>query len=435
MILQNKKIFFLFSLINFILFAQKPVQKFGLLKVNNSHVTSENGTKVSLPGISLFWSTAGDIKDFYNARTVDHLAQSWNVSFVRAVMGIKESWDGGNGYIDNPTLQKSKIKKVIDAAIANNIYVIVDWHSHNAENYTAQAVQFFSEIAKEYGDNKHIIYEIYNEPIGGESFSAQENTWKNTIKPYAIEVINAIRAEDSDNLIIVGTPFFSQGVDVVSNAGNPIKESDLSLPNGAILNVAYTLHFYAGTHNTALRAKAKTAMDNGLALFITEWGTVPASGNGAVNSAETDKWVTFMKDNYISHANWAIADKAETSNIILPGKGVEGLINDELTESGILVKKIIQEQNKDLGTLSINDINPEKESTTILYPNPSKDTIFIKSSNTIKEYSIHSIEGKEIINSSLNSKEIDISNLAFGSYILKLKSSNNKVSSYTIIKK
>ncbi len=422
--LQNKKLVLLLTFISCTLFAQKPVQNFGKLKVNNSYVTAENGTKLSLPGISLFWSTAGDVSDFYTAPAINHLAQDWKVSFVRAVMGVKESWDGGNGYIDNPTLQKNKIKKVIDAAIANDIYVIVDWHSHNAENYTAEAVQFFSEIAKEYGNNDHIIYEIYNEPIGGSGASDQDNTWKNTIKPYAI------RAEDPDNLIIVGTPFFSQGVDIVSNTGNPIKESDVTLPSGAILNTAYTLHFYAGTHNTDLRAKTKRAIDNGLTLFVTEWGTVPASGNGAINNTETDKWVQFMKDNYISHANWTIADKAETSNIILNGKGVQGLIDNELTESGILIKKIIQEQNKDLATLSISDLNPKENNTTILYPNPSTETIFINSSNTIKEYSIHSIEGKEIRNNKLNSKEINVQNLAIGSYILKLKTSKNKVSSH-----
>ena len=74
-------------------------------------------------------------------------------------------------------------------------------------------------------------------------------------------------------------------------------------------NIAYTLHFYAGTHKSELRAKAQTALDRGIALFVTEWGAVNADGDGAVNSGETNTWMNFLKSNNISHANWALNDK------------------------------------------------------------------------------------------------------------------------------
>ncbi|WP_350340215.1 cellulase family glycosylhydrolase [Paraflavitalea speifideaquila] len=35
------------------------------------------------------------------------------------------------GYINQPDWSKATIKAVIDAAIKEGIYVIVDWHSHN----------------------------------------------------------------------------------------------------------------------------------------------------------------------------------------------------------------------------------------------------------------------------------------------------------------
>lgn len=102
-------------------------------------------------------------------------------------------------------------------------------------------------------------------------------------------------------------------------------------------NIAYTLHFYAGTHGQSYRNKAQTALDNGIALFATEWGTVNADGNAGVNANETDAWKAFFKTNNISHANWALNDKNEGASLFTPG----GSWNS-LTASGAKVKEIIQ---------------------------------------------------------------------------------------------
>src|SRR5690606_20911152 len=98
--------------------------------------------------------------------------------------------------------------------------------------------------------------------------------------------------------IIVGTPTWSQDVDKAAN--DPITGYD---------NIAYTLHFYAGTHGSSLRTKAQNALNKGIALFVTEWGAVNADGGGAVATSETNAWLKFLKDNHISHANWALNDK------------------------------------------------------------------------------------------------------------------------------
>lgn len=285
------------------------------------------GQAGSIAGMSLFWGNDGwGGEKYYTADVVAELKNNWNAELVRAAMGVNSDSEGeGLGsYIQNPEGNVRKVKAVVNAAIENGMYVIIDWHAHQAELFTNEAVEFFTEMSQLYGNYDNVIYEIYNEPLAV--------SWSGVIKPYAENVIRAIRANDPDNLIIVGTPNWSQDVDAA--ARDPITSST---------NIAYTLHFYAGTHKQELRDKASTAMSMGIPLFVTEWGTVNANGDGGVNQAETDAWMTFLKNNGISHANWALNDKEEGASALVPGASITGGWSDaQLTPSGRLVKGIIQ---------------------------------------------------------------------------------------------
>lgn len=357
--------------------AQGVVTQNGLLKVNGNTIENESGQPFRVAGNSIFWSgfTAGI--PFYTAQNapvvVEHLATEWNSGLVRAAMAVEEA-DGtpysvsqpnfadnlqptstAQGYFNNPARELERVENIIDAAIANDIYVLVDFHSHFAQFFKEEAITFFTHIATKYGNDKHIIYEIFNEPISTENHrnsnenrvfsdvNLQRQTWNNIIKPYAIDVINAIRAIDPDNLIVVGTPGFSQFVNIA--ADNRITRNDLNLPANADLNLAYTLHFYSGTHKQFLRDIATEALNDGIALFVTEWGTVNADGNGAVDVQETIRWMDFMRDNNLSHANWSITDKNEGSAVIRDRQGINGLLNNQLTESGTFVRCLIENFN------------------------------------------------------------------------------------------
>lgn len=298
--------------------AQTPVERHGALRVEGGRVVDQHGEPVVLRGMSLFWSQWGG--QFYNADTVAWLKSDWNVTVVRAAVAVDN-----DGYLAHPEREMAKLEAVVDAAIAEGLYVIVDWHAH--EPHPQAAAAFFARVAAKYGDHPNLIYEVYNEPLN-------THGWAEVVKPFHMVVIPAIRAVDSDNLVIAGTPTWSQDVDVA--AADPLPFS----------NLAYTLHFYAGTHRQELRDKALKALELGAALFVTEWGTSEASGNGILDEVETRLWWDFMETHGLSHLNWSVTDKDETSAALRPGaSGRGGWADDAISPSGLLVRRMLREMN------------------------------------------------------------------------------------------
>lgn len=300
---------------------QTYVERFGALSVTDGKITDSRGRNIALSGMSHFWSNTGYGQEaIYNADIVNYIADEWDASLFRAAMGV----DAKGGYLVDKE-NEMRTRTVIDAAIAKGAYVIIDWHSHHAEKYPEAAVEFFTRMANIYGKNDNIIYEIYNEPLNDVS-------WDQDVKPYSEKVIAAIRAVDPDNIIIVGSPTWSQDVDIA--AQNPITGYD---------NIAYTMHFYAGTHGTELRTKTEAALKAGAAVFVTEWGTINANGDGDVATQSVREWVEFMDKHCLSNANWSISNKAEGASIFKPGTSqTGGWSDDDLTASGKVVKEIVQ---------------------------------------------------------------------------------------------
>lgn len=291
-----------------------PVGRHGALQVSGNRIVDAAGAAVQLRGMSLFWS---QWSNFYTTDSVDQLAGDWSATLVRAALGVESG-----GYLQNQAANEAKVVAVADRAIERGIYVIIDWHDHHAQDHLAAARDFFTRMARRYGASPAVLFEIYNEPMGAD--------WP-TVKAYAESIIAAIRAENARNLIIVGTPNWSQDVDVA--ALSPITADG---------GVAYTLHFYAATHKQWLRDKAANALEAGLPLFVTEWGSCEANGTGMLDPGETATWLDFMSQHQISWANWALNDKAETSSALVPGTGTKGPWSSQvLTASGKLVKAAI----------------------------------------------------------------------------------------------
>ena len=293
------------------------VQMHGLLQLSGNKIVDKNNEPVCFAGNSFFWSNDNwGGERYYKAEVISWLKHDWKTTIVRAAMGVEDP----GGYLDNKTANKNRVKTVVDAAIDEGIYVIIDWHSHHAEDNTNEAALFFQEMANLYGEYDNVIYEIYNEPL--------DISWSNIIKPYAISIIATIRSIDPDNLIVVGTPEWSQRVDLA--AADPIT---------GYSNIAYTLHFYTVYHQQWLRDRASAALESGIALFVTEWGSIGYS----LVDPEANEWMTWCFTNKISHCNWAVNDKEEEWSILIPGASTTGgWSDDDLTKAGKLAKNIIR---------------------------------------------------------------------------------------------
>ena len=291
------------------------VSQNGFLSVKGTSLVNKDGREVVLRGVSFGWHNWWP--RFYDENTVTWLKEDWKCCVLRAAIGVEPD-DSPGGYIKNPTFALNCLYAVIDAAIKNDMYVIVDWHSHSIKQEEAKA--FFKLIAEKYKDYPNIIYEIFNEPA---------NLSWSSIKPYSEAVIETIRSIDKKNIILVGTPTWSQDVDVAAN--NPITGYN---------NLMYVLHFYAASHTQYLRNKADVALQKGLPIIVSECAGMEASGDGPINKQEWKNWLQWMGDNNISWLAWSVSDKNETCSMIKNASSpVSGWKDSDLKEWGQIVRE------------------------------------------------------------------------------------------------
>lgn len=293
-----------------------PVAIHGKLSVRGSGLVDKNGNEFQIQGVSthgIAW-----FPEYVNKAAFQTIRDEWGANCIRLAMYSAEY--GGYCTGGNQADLKQLVNDGVSYATELGMYVIIDWHIMNQDGdpntHKKEALAFFEEMSAKYADYDNVIYEICNEPNGGTQWSS--------IKSYAMEVIPVIKANNPDAIIIVGTPNWSQDVDAA--AKDPIT---------GYSNIMYTIHFYADTHRDSLRQKMQVAIDKGLALFCTEFGICDASGSGANNITEGNKWISAMDSNNISYCIWNLSNKAETSSLIQSScNKTSGWTTNELTEAG-----------------------------------------------------------------------------------------------------
>ncbi len=287
----------------------------GSLHVDGTSLVDENGERVQLKGISthgLSW-----YPEYVNRECFSEFRYGWGANVIRLAMYTAEN--GGYCTDGNREELNALVRNGIQYATEEDLYVIVDWHvlkDCNPNTYIDDSIEFFGHISAEYANYDNIIYEICNEPNGGTS-------WED-VRAYAKEVIPVIRKNDPDALILVGTPGWCQDIDIA--AENPLSEFE---------NVMYTLHYYAATHNQALRERMIDAIEAGLPIFVSEYGICDASGNGTIDIEQANIWVNTMDTYGISYVAWNLSNKNESSAMIASGcSKTSGFTIEDLSVSG-----------------------------------------------------------------------------------------------------
>jgi endoglucanase len=289
--------------------APTPVELNGHLRVVGNELQNESGDPVQLKGVSSMWLNWESQAYAEDPTALRWMRNNWKLSVIRAAMGVDVNSTGT--LLNDPEVAKDQVYAIVDNAIEAGVYVLVDFHSHEAYLHLDESLAFFSEIAAKYAGVPNVIYETYNEPTG--------INWPD-LKKYHEAVVAVIREQDEEVPIVLGTPNYSQEVDQA--AADPVDGT----------NLLYTLHYYACTHRGALRQKGDVALALGAALFVTEWGATHSDGgrDGIICTDEAQLWDDWMNAHNISWSAWKLDGcEPDSSCLLVPGAPVDGGWTDD----------------------------------------------------------------------------------------------------------
>ena len=291
----------------------------GQLRVEGTQLVNQNGKPVSLRGVSTHGLTW--FPDFVDPGLFSFVSSDWNCNLFRLAM-YSETYCNGEEQLNLELMEKG-----INAAIAADSYVIVDWHilqDNNPNIHKDKAAEFFSYISTKYAGVPNLIYEICNEPNGS-------CTWQD-VMDYSKEIIPVIRQNSPEAVVLVGTPNYDRML-------TPCIENPLNIEN-----VMYVLHFYAADHKEDLRSVLTTAEKAGLPVFISECGLTEETGDGKVDYDSSARWFTYLSEKEISFAVWSFSNKTETSAMFQPAYDPKkGLPQDkDLSNAGRWIRSLIR---------------------------------------------------------------------------------------------
>ena len=295
----------------------------GRLQVVNGKLCDESGEPVMLRGVSFNGLITSE--SFLNEQLFEELSRDDGVNLVRLAM-----YTYGMGIVGYCTKgDKDRHKQDIDLGVelarTHDMYVIIDWHilsDGDPNTYLEESKAFFAEMAEKYSGYDNVLYEICNEPNGVD--------WP-AVKAYAEAVIPVIREKDPQAVIIVGNPDWSK--DLYSVAADPL----------AFDNILYTLHFYSATHGQEFRDMTEAVSQQGLPIFVSEFGVTAASGDLPRDLDGADLWIDLLEKENISYCLWAFAKVNEAcSTIRFNVPKYNGFLPEDYTKTGLWLLENLQ---------------------------------------------------------------------------------------------
>lgn len=259
--------------------------------------------------------------------------KSWGANGLRLFITANIKWMAS--YIGHEDAYINGMKVGIDAAIKNDMYVIVNWDpaSNDANPLTEKCKEALTRIASLYPNDPHVMFEIWNEP-------QIQNTWQDC-KNHASVIIPAIRAISPDAVIFVGSPGASQDLTIPAN--DPLNYS----------NIMYTHHLYMRSITYKTTYGLKYAMEKKLPIFVTEWGP-EGNGSGAVEIIKPHvyRFINLLNQYKLSYMFFGFGSSTfnggDRYGITTRGSWRNDLPDSILNEKGFLLKDVLTEKHFDV---------------------------------------------------------------------------------------
>ncbi|WP_168187551.1 glycoside hydrolase family 5 protein [Pedobacter sp. G11] len=296
----------------------------GRLKLSGTNMVNQKGIPVQLRGMSTHGLQYRG--NCYSEQSLNVLMNDWGADILRISMYVQEG-----GYEKDPVKFTAFVDDLVEKCFKEGIYALIDFHMLDPgdPNYnTDRAKVFFEHVSKKHSAKGNVIYEICNEPNNKQL----DVTWA-VIKRYADQIVPIIRKNDPQSIVIVGTPEYASRPDLV--IGNKL----------AFENIMYTMHFYAAenfqsNHQGRRMGYVAKAIENGIPVFVTEFGTQNGWGDGENDFDMSAKWLKFLADHKISWCNWNYSDSPLSGAVWKTGTCPNGpWTDDNLKESGKWIKQ------------------------------------------------------------------------------------------------
>lgn len=156
-----------------------------------------------------------------------------------------------------------------------------------------------------------------------------------------------------------------------------------------------------------------------------------------VTSYDGTKVKIYMNGNLIKTQTLAINTSNSVNNLFkigaTPSTSSGGTLNAAIDDLQIFNVALTDAQVNSLysGTLAASDLSNIKNNISI-YPNPTKDFVVVKSETPITKIELYDFSGKKIKESA--SKEMNISSLERGNYLLKIMNKDGDIQMKNLIK-
>lgn len=305
---------------------------------------------------------------------------------------------------------------------ATYYYQIEAINSNGTTNSTVESfVQSDPSLVAEYNFNN-----TYNNINGGAPFGSVDNLTsfendRNNVNLSALR-INAT----SSSAVIANLPVGNSARSVSIWVKNPQSAADAHVFRYGPLTINSTNLVYGlsiqgnnlvnfGYNNDLTAVGYGTTGQNWIHVVTTFDGTTARIYHNGVERAFGNKsgWNTQNTNFFLGNINDITVDDLKIYNRVLTPTEIDNLYNYN-------------------SILSSEDFNSNNLKATI-YPNPTTDTFSIEMENEVQSVEIYSLQGQKVMTAS--SKEINVSNLSKGIYLIRIEDSNNAIATQKLIVK